>query len=169
MVINNKVQKESKLVKSAAKNLGQFKFSFKDPEFYDEFDPVMNLCVVVPFGEDFLLVEVSNLDDNLKINLRLTGIISNEDLSLGLNAHYLSDIISVGELTLHETVIVSYCEHLRLAMSDYSINIIKLDPNVFNIRDLEIICSKALKRFMCDRLFVTYKDFYTSGDLALIG
>lgn len=165
MVINNKVQKESKLVKTAVKNLSHFWFSSKDPESYDEFDPETNFSIIVPYGDSFLLVEFSDLDDNLKISLKLTGIISKEDLCVGLNINYLSDIISVGEITLYENVIVAYCEHLRMNMSNYNSKDVLIDTKLFNIRDLEIICSKALKWLMCDRLFVNDKNFYINGEL----
>jgi hypothetical protein len=165
MVINNKVQKDSKLVRTAVKNLGQFKFSSQDPEIYDEFDPETNYSIIVPFRDSFLLVEVSDLDDNLKISLKLTGIISKEDLCIGLKINYFSDIISVGEITLYENVIVAYCEHLRMNMSNYKSKNVLIDTKLFNIRDLEIICSKALKWLICERIFVTDKDFYINGEL----
>jgi len=165
MFINNKVQKDSKLVKTAVKNLDQFKFSSQDPEIYDEFDPVINFSVIIAFGDNYLLVEVSSIDVNLKVSLNLRGIISREDLKVGMDLHETYKIISVGELTLHENIIVNYHEMLRMEMTYCSSNGMVIDTKLYNFRELEIICSKALNLLLCDRIFVTYKDFYTTGEL----
>jgi len=165
MIIKNKVQKDSKLVKKAVKKVSFYKFSSEDPETYDDLDPLTNFCVMVPFQETFLFVEVSGLDDNLKIQFKLSGVVSENDLDVGLKTVIFSNMISVGELTLFEDIVVNYNEMLRLDMSDYNSNSKIFDPELFNIRELEKICSQALKHLLCNRIFAANKDFYIEAGL----
>jgi len=160
MIINNKVQKDTKLVKKAVKKISFLKFSSEDPETYDVLDQLTNFCVMVPFQETFLFVEVSGLDENAKIQFKLSGVVSENDLQNGLNTIIFSDMISVGELTLHENIVVNYNEMLRLDMSVYKSNSRIFDAELFNIRELKKICSQALQQLLCNRIFVSNKDFY---------
>jgi hypothetical protein len=160
MIIKNKVQKDSKVVKKVVNKISILKFSSEDPDTYDGFDPLTNFCVIVPFQEIFLFVEVSGFDDNLKIQFKLSGIVSENDLDANLSTVTFPNMISVGELTLHENIVINYNEMLRLDMSSYKSNSRIFDAELFNIRELKKICSQALQQLLCNRMFALNKDFY---------
>ena len=167
MNVNNKRQKSSKLVKKVTKNLCNYQFLNEDPNIYDEYDPITNYCVVIPFGEKSLLVEVSAVDRRSRIHFKLRGVIENNE-ETGLSHGILPDMISVGELTLHEKIIVNYDALLTLEINNSSGKQIIINADFFTFRELEIICSQALEFLLCDRTFVVDKSFHLDGGLGLV-
>ena len=166
MEIFGKKQKSTTLVKNVVGKMDSYKFSLEDPEIYDDFDPVTNICVTFPIGDRSLLVEVSALDRTLKIHLKLRGVVEN-DLDISFKNGIFPDSISVGELTLHEKIIVNYNALMTLEIQNSNGNKITVNADLFTIRELEIICSQALELFLCDRIFVVDKGFYLDGGLSL--
>ncbi len=97
----------------------------------------------------------------------LRGVIEN-DLTICLNNDIFPDTISVGELTLHEKIIVNYDALMTMEIQNSNGYKISVNADLFTIRELEIICSQALEIFLCDRIFVVDKRFYLDGGFGLI-
>jgi len=167
MEIFGKKQKSTTLVKNVVGKMDSYQFSLEDPDIYDDFDPVTNFCVIIPFGDRSLLVEVSAVDRDLKIHLKLRGVVEN-DLDISFKNGIFPDSISVGELTLHEKIIVNYDALMTLEIQNSKGKIITVNADLFTIRELEIICSQALELFLCDRIFVVDKGFYLEAGAALV-
>ncbi|HBY02287.1 MAG TPA: hypothetical protein DEG92_07115 [Rikenellaceae bacterium] len=167
MRIFGKQQKSSTLVKNVVSKMDIYQFSLDDPDNYDDFDPVTNFCVIFPFGDKLLLVEVSAVDRTLKIHLKLRGVVEN-DLDISFKNGIIPNYISVGELTLHEKIIVNYDALLTMEIQNSNGNKITVNADLFTIRELEIICSQALELLLCDRIFVVNKNFYLDGGFGLI-
>jgi hypothetical protein len=167
MEIFGKKQKSSTLVKNVVSKMDSYQFTLEDPDNYDDFDPVTNFCVIFPFRDELLLVEVSGVDRTLKIHLKLRGVVGN-DLGIGFNNDIFPGTISVGELTLHEKIIVNYDALLTLQIQNSTGRLITVNADLFTIRELEIICSQALELFLCDRIFVVDKKFYLDGGFGLV-
>ena len=163
MVIFDKVQKSSRLVRNVVKKLDYLQFTSKDPSiFKNEYLPIYH-SVLIPFQNNYLAVEITELDFAHKVQLRLRGLIDKDSLESYLDTNLTWRTVSVGELTVSKDAIVNYDEHFR------KIDIIHhaIDFYRFNIGQLDELCNYAINQYLCGQTFGVDKKFYIDGGYGL--
>lgn len=165
MIINNKIQKGKKLVKSIIFDVDYLKFTSKYPRYYGNYNLHTKFCVVVPFDHYHIYIEVAKLDSKNKVHFNIRGFLDIN--TLAFNSYLDLSYASVGELTLHEKFIVNFNEVLRIYITGGAIlHPIRFDDNL-DLSDLEIFCNQALNLYLCNRIYLLDKKFYVLDDLGM--
>lgn len=151
MIFMKKIQKNNKLVSSIIGKIDYLQRSPNDINFYDGYDLHTNICVVVPFEPYHLYVEVGEIDTHNMIHFNLRGISVKNDLDFSF--------ASVGELTLHEKIIVNFNEILRVSMPIIQIYNPIACIEIINMLILDVFCKNVLNRYLHNRTFCMDKNF----------
>lgn len=79
-MIFDKVQKSSRLVRNVVKKLDYLQFTSKDPSIFKDEYLFIYHSVLIPFQNNYLAVEITELDFAHKVKLRLRGLIDKDSL-----------------------------------------------------------------------------------------
>jgi len=128
-----------------------------DSEFdASDYDVIVNLCVIIPIETYHLLIAVSGINNNYKINFNMFGF--TEDIESSCRHIMLSDVSILGNTIVNIKNVMKLTHFIPELYA----------PDNFNVNYISSLCMKILNHYFFKRYFNEEgNNSYLDGDMYL--